>query len=266
MYQNICHFIPARKNDYTLNAINFVLETTVQLSERLRTESVYKMYYVCSGSGAIHTLGKINLLKKGDMFFTFPGSPYAIESKENFTYMYVSFIGRRGNMLMENLKISSTNFIFHNVHGVYDFWEKCITLNVDDKALIAESVLLYSFAFLAGALLPRQNDAKQNQNINLIKKYIDDHFSEHDFSLEKMGKELSYNPKYISHIFKKQFHVGIVEYLNTIRVQNACAMIEQGFTSVTDIADHCGFADAQYFSKVFKAQTGHTPTQYMKTL
>lgn len=264
MYQNICHFIPLHKNNYTLHAINFVLETTVQQYERLKTQSVYKMYYVCSGTGAIHTLGKTNPLTKGDMFFTFPGSPFAIESKENFTYMYVSFIGRRGNMIMENLKISGTNFIFHNVHGVYDFWEKCIALSSECKDLIAESVLLYSFAFLDNALFSENKDAKQNQNINLIKKYIDDHFSEHDFSLEKIGKDLSYNPKYISHIFKKQFGVGAIEYLNTIRIQNACTMIEQGFTSVTDIADRCGYSDAQYFSKIFKSKMGYTPTQYMK--
>lgn len=254
------------KNDYTLRAINFVLETTVQQRDRLKTESVYKMYYVCNGNGAIHTLGKISPLAKGDMFFTFPGSPFAIESKENFSYMYVSFIGRRGNMLMENLKISGTNFIFHNVHGVYDFWRKCITLNGDNKDLLAESVLLYSFALLDNALHPEHNDTKRNQNINHIRKYIDDHFSEHDFSLGKMGKDLSYNPKYISHVFKKQFGIGIADYLNTIRVQNACAMIEQGFTSVTDIADRCGYSDAQYFSKIFKSKMGITPTQYMDGL
>ena len=41
-------------------------------------------------------------------------------------------------------------------------------------------------------------------------------------------------------------------------------MMEQGFTSVSDIADWCGFSDGNYFSKKFKERMGVLPTQYIK--
>ena len=56
----------------------------------------------------------------------------------------------------------------------------------------------------------------------------------------------------------------MVEYLQSLRIQHACAMMEQGFTAVADIASHCGFDDPQYFSKVFKRHLGLTPTQYIR--
>ena len=37
-------------------------------------ESVYKMYYICSGKGLIHSLGKTTPLSQGDLFFTFPAN------------------------------------------------------------------------------------------------------------------------------------------------------------------------------------------------
>lgn len=266
MEQNICHFIPFHKDAHSIHTINFVLETKPQQYDRLKSESVYKMYYVCSGHGFIHTPGKITPLTTGDLFFTFPSVPFAIESGENFTYMYISFIGIRGNMIMENLKICNNNFLFHNAHEVQDFWQKGLLANSKTVDLISESVLLYTFSFLGNSLLPESNESKQRHSVDLIKKYVDDHFTEYNFSLETMSRDLSYNKKYISYLFKKHIGVGIIEYLNTIRIQNACAMMKQGFTSVNDIADRCGYSDAQYFSKIFKTKMGVVPTQYIKTL
>ena len=44
MEQNICHFIPFRKDILSIHTINFVLETKQQQFTRLKTESTYKMY------------------------------------------------------------------------------------------------------------------------------------------------------------------------------------------------------------------------------
>lgn len=266
MEENICHFISFHNDTQSIHTINFVLETKPQSCDRLKSESVYKMYYVCSGLGCIHTPGKIAPLVQGDLFFTFPGAPFAIESGENFTYMYISFVGLRGNRIMESLNISSRNFLFHNAAEVQNFWEKGIVSSSKVVELMAESVLLYTFWFLGNRLLPEQNHHKRHHRIEIIKKYLDDHFTDHNFSLENMSRELAYNKKYISHVFKKHFGIGIIEYLNTVRIQNACTMIEQGFTSVNDIADLCGYSDAQYFSKIFKGKIGMVPSQYISNL
>lgn len=266
MEQNICRFIPFHKDVHSIHTINFVLETKPQQYDHLKSESVYKMYYVCSGQGYIHTPGKITPLMQGDIFFTFPAASFAIESKEDFTYMYISFVGLRGNMIMESLNINSNNFLFHQADEVQEFWEKGISGSAVVMELISESVLLYTFSFLGNRLLPETNTPKQCNSVDLIKKYLDDHFTDHNFSLENMSKELSYNKKYISYIFKKHFGIGIVEHLNTVRVQNACTMIEQGFTSVTDIADRCGYSDAQYFSKIFKTKMGIAPSRYINNV
>lgn len=266
MEQNICHFIPFHKDLHSIHTINFVLETKHQRYDRLKTESVYKMYYVCSGQGRLHTPGKITPLGQGDLFFTFPAASFAIESVENFAYMYISFLGLRGNRILDSLAIHSGNFIFHQAREVQDFWETGIKTSANVTELMAESVLLYTFAFLGNRLLPDSDKCKQTHSVDLIKKYLDDHFSDHNFSLEDISRELSYNKKYISTVFKKHFGIGIIDYLNTVRIQNACTMIAQGFTSVNDIADRCGYSDAQYFSKIFKERMGMAPTQYINTL
>ena len=267
MEQNICKFIPYHRDVNAIRTINFILETKPQIYTQLKSESVYKMYYVFNGHGCLHTPAKRTPIEKGDLFFTFPGFPFAIESLEDLQYMYISFVGLRGNEILERLSINHANFFFRDACEVEVLWKNGIHTNLSVLDCMSESVLLYTFAYLGNRVLPKEEEEpKQSLTINRIQKYIDDHLNQQGFSLDLMSSQLSYNRKYLSHVFKKHFGVGIIEYLNTIRIQNACTLMEQGFTSITDIAYNCGYSDAQYFSKIFKAKMGIAPTQYVKNL
>lgn len=266
MVENICHFIPTQKDYHALRIINFVLETKKQVYEKLRTEAVYKMYYVRSGQGTLHLEGRQYALKEDDIFFTFPGAPFCLESGEDFTYYYITFIGLRGNMLLDKCGISHLNAVFHDGCQLAEVWKTGMEAAPELSSLSSEAVLLYTFAFLGNRLYVPEETRKANDIAGRIKKYVEDHYFEVDFSLEKMSRELSYNAKYMSHVFKKRFGVGVVEYLNTVRIQNARAMMAQGFTGIGDIAAQCGYSDAQYFSKLFKKKTGNSPKNYIHTL
>jgi len=267
MNENICHFIPYHKDYHSIHTINFVLETKPQVHSAIMTEPVYKIYFICSGKGNLHMANKILSLKQGDVFFTFPAVPRRIEALEDLSYMYISFLGSRANMIMDNLKISSRNFHFGGCQEIFDFWKNGLTSNPETTDLIAESILLYSFHYLCNKIIQIGSKKDLKENIALvIKKYIDDNFPQPKLSLEVISNELSYSPKYISSVFKRSFNVGIAEYLNIIRIQNACALLQQGFTSISEVSNQCGYADSQYFSKVFKKRIGVSPKVYRKTL
>lgn len=267
MVQNICHFTPYHKDYHSIHTINFVFETKPQEYKALKTESVYKIHFVCSGKGRLHVAGKEIPLHEGDVFFTFPAVPFCIESAENFSYMYISFLGSRANMIMDNMSISPHRFIFSGCGEIYEFWKNGLCSSPETTDLIAESILLYTFHFLGNKIISLNVKRDLKEDISLkIKKYIDDNFSEHEISLKTISDEFSYSQKYVSSVFKKSFKVGISEYLSAIRIQNACTLIAQGFASVSDISNRCGYADPQYFSKVFKQKTGFSPKIYIKSM
>ena len=89
--QNICRFVPREINDHSIHTVHFVLETEEQLYTGLRLKSLYTVYLVTQGTGNLHTQGQILPLEEGDVFFTFPAVPFAIESVTDFQYMYISF-------------------------------------------------------------------------------------------------------------------------------------------------------------------------------
>ena len=261
--KNICHFIPIDSDHGQLDTINFVWETMPQQLGTLKTEALYKMHLVTAGKGALHTLGKVTSLEAGDIFFTFPAEAYGIESIEHLEYMYVSFLGSRGNKLLDKLGIHRHNAVFHGHSGLKSFWQNAIEMKTPFQDLTSESVLLFSFASLAETEHEQQS-LRKGQAWAQIKKYLDDHFTDHTLTLQILGNALGYNPKYLSTVFKQHIGMGISEYLNSLRIQHGCTLIAQGFTSVGDISTQSGFTDPQYFSKVFKKHMGVTPGQYIK--
>ena len=266
MIENICCFIPYHKDYQSIHTINLVLETKPQICKSFKAEAVYKVHYVCGGSGFLHTLGKVYPLSAGDVFFTFPGNPFYIESKTDFSYMYISFLGARANMIMEKLNISNNNCYFSECGAIYEFWKNAFNINQELTDLISESVLLYTFSYIGNSILTfDENMHKTEKTFLIIKKYIDDNFTNSVLSLKSIGNDLMYSPKYISGLFKKKMGIGINEYINTIRIQHACTLINQGISNVKEISSLSGYNDALYFSKVFKKKMGISPKQYISS-
>ena len=259
---NICKFIPFNDSgERTVRIVNFVQETTIQNYERLKIEAVYKICIVTNGIGFFHTAGKIHEIKKGDVFFTFPAIPFAVESGKDFRFMYISFLGGKAYQMLDRLNITGNNFLFRNQSSLISLWNDAINTEDEFVDLAGEGVLTYSLSVIGGRSQKNSRVASGNAAA-LIKKYIDDNFSDTTLSAEKIGEELSYSKKYVSTAFKQQMKTRISEYINTIRIQHACTLIKQNFTCVKDVAYLCGYSDPAYFSRVFKERMGVSPKMY----
>jgi len=261
---NICRFVPKANDHEAIHVIHFVLQRSFSPYTGLRSNSVYQLHLVIAGTGILHTPGHVQELQKGDLFFVLPAVPFAIENSNGLESMYISYIGPRANMIMDNLKINSQNLLFHAFEELIPFWTESLHSNTTMLALRSESVLLYTFSVLGSRFFNEETKEKKSLlTAALAKKYIDENFSDTEFSLDKMGQVLSYSKKYLSTAFKEEFQIGITEYLNTVRIQHACTLMEQGFTSIKDIALLCGFHDPLYFSRVFKKAMLMSPKEHM---
>ncbi|HBF15441.1 MAG TPA: hypothetical protein DDW30_07150 [Clostridiales bacterium] len=265
--RNICLFVPYHKDYQSIHTVNFVLETEPQMYPSFRTESLYKVHLVRTGNGFLHTMGSVQPLSEGDIFFTFAGTPYRPESGENFSYQYVSFLGARANQIMERLGISPAHSVYPNCSALTDFWQKGLSVPSDLTDLISESVLLYTFSYIGNRVLSQKDSEERSDDLYLkLKKYIDDNFNDPELSLTSISEAITYHPKYLSALFKRRMGIGISEYISIARIQNACTLINQGLFCVSEIAALSGFRDALYFSKVFKKKIGLSPRSYIASL
>lgn len=250
-----------------IQIINFVYETKRVANFEPKISSVYRVHYVTCGSAMVQCGSLRREVKRGDVFFIFPSIPYVIEGQEDFKYLYISFIGIRANMLTERLGIGSRSFVYEGFENLESLWREGIEASPETVDLAGESVLLYTLMHIGNRTHDKETDHPVHANVErflLVKKYIDDNFSDCALSLDRIGAEFAYNKKYLSTAFKKHFKIGITEYLNTVRINHACILMDQNYTSVSDIAYLCGYDDPMYFSRVFKKKMGVPPREYMK--
>lgn len=266
---NICRFVPTKTMNEQIQVINFVYETKYNDRAENKIDTCYKMAYVVEGKGIITCRGEKNVVKKGDVFFVFPSVPYMLVGDDDFKFIYISYIGIMGNMIMEQLGVTSRNFVFTGYEDQCGVWTDAIMNCVQFSEFAAQGVLLYMFSRIGSDVLRQEenvNVTDMGYKMQLVKKYINDHFADSTLSLETISREFSYNKKYLSSAFKQQFKIGISEYMTTVRINHACVLMEQNYTSVKDIAYLCGFSEQMYFSRVFRKRMGVSPKEHMKTL
>ncbi|OWA35018.1 two-component system response regulator [Saccharibacillus sp. O16] len=100
-------------------------------------------------------------------------------------------------------------------------------------------------------------------NMKKLLAYIEEHYAE-PLSLTGLGRHFHFNPSYLSSYFAAHNKEGFSEYLNRIRVTKAEELLRAGELSISEISGLVGYSDPGYFTKVFRKQTGFSPSQYRR--
>lgn len=95
--------------------------------------------------------------------------------------------------------------------------------------------------------------------------YIDFHYME-PLNLEGLAARFAINKNYLSSRFHKEVGVTVTDYINGIRVRRAEDLLGKTALSMQNVAEQCGFSDANYFTRIFKKNMGQSPNEYRKAL
>jgi AraC-like DNA-binding protein len=85
-----------------------------------------------------------------------------------------------------------------------------------------------------------------------------------NLSNEILASTLRMSTNSFARLFKQQTGLPPQKYIAKIRVENACNLLHHSSLSINDIAEHCGFSDRYYFTKVFTSFIEMAPAQYRK--
>ena len=85
-----------------------------------------------------------------------------------------------------------------------------------------------------------------------------------DLSLDNIAKQLNVNSSYLSNLFRKECGITLTQYVINMRVEYAAFLLKNTDKLIHTISYECGIEDANYFVKIFKKNTGLTPSQYRK--
>jgi len=102
---------------------------------------------------------------------------------------------------------------------------------------------------------------KNSPAIYACRDYMDLHFREAD-CLERAVPLSNVSRRRFNDIFRSTFDITPSRYITAKKLEYAKSLLVTADISVSDIALMCGFSDVYYFSKVFKSETGCSPTAF----
>lgn len=97
--------------------------------------------------------------------------------------------------------------------------------------------------------------------IDNIVDYLNKNYNQ-DITLEKLSELFYLNPSYCSTLFKKQTGINYSQYVNQLRIQEAKQLLLNDNISISRVAKMVGFRNDEYFFRVFKKLSGHTPNEF----
>ncbi|SDA71937.1 two-component system, response regulator YesN [Butyrivibrio sp. INlla18] len=176
-------------------------------------------------------------------------------------------------------KYPNTKVIFLTAYNEFEYARKAIRLGVSDyilkpfqdgelEGVIQRLLHLHpngtaQEAELENELIPiKKKDEVSNRYVQAAIEYIENHYSDVDFSVGNLAEALSVSEGHISRLFKSETDSSINNYLTKYRIKKALDYLKDMNVKVYEVADKVGYQDIAYFSNTFKKLVGRTPSEY----
>lgn len=175
--------------------------------------------------------------------------------------------------------LPKVNTIMLTAHSKFDYVQQAIRLKVKDYLLkpLRTDDLKKSINKILGEV--KNNNIINNNNNNkedylylnksksdIVRKsiiYMNKNYK-NKIDLNSISSEIHTNAQYLSRVFKKEIGIGCIDYINLLRINQACEMLTETTYPAYRIACDSGFSDSAYFSRVFTKHLNLTPSEYRK--
>lgn len=112
-----------------------------------------------------------------------------------------------------------------------------------------------------------RNNTDDNVNVDFLRHVTDIIYREMknpDFSSGKLAQELAIGVSQLNKKLNAATGYPASTYILQVKLSHAKKILSSQNKTIGEVAAECGVYDVNYFSRVFKKQTGITPTQYKR--
>lgn len=238
-----------------------------------------ELVYVRKGKFPLMVDERLNLLSAGDVAFIPSMSLHGGTPNEGCEYDCIVF---SQELLTKNVMYPAVIDFFSregNTQVKYDagkYPELCNVVSnlctvmrrtrTETMRLRVSGLMLEAVALMSEVPTVLIQVSEENISMGRIRqamKYIQGHYAEH-ITAGDIAKECGITAKHLCRLFSSFVGKPPLAYLNEYRIDVACRMLRDEGTPVSEIAALCGIEDQSYFSKLFRRQTGLTPSDYRK--
>lgn len=272
------------KNIFEIEHFYSLFEKEFQKDYVFRGEAHDFWEIVCVREGNLCVCAdeRIFHLKKGDVVFHKPMEfhKFHIEGTEKTTLFIISFVAM-GSILSEfeervlhlsqeqNLTLSNMIMYLRNEcslgkKGYFECLNALHNEPIKFQTFICMLQLWLLSLLKSNTMIPSVEDTVDTRVFQNVVQTMEKKISEW-VTVPDIAGECNVSVSYLKKIFAKYTGIGIHQYFLKMKITKATQMLKEGY-SVAEVSDALSFCNANYFSNVFRRETGYAPSVYKKCL
>lgn len=209
-------------------------------------------------------------VKAGDLCMVFPNQIHQFKTTtlEDYTLVIVNpdMVPDFENFFINNIPESPVLENAVNIGNIPILFKK-ISEEYEKKSPYKEFIIKGSLLALFGEIFSemKMRDLKMGDSCALktVVNYCAHNFSK-ELSLSILEEELHISKYYISHLFSNRLKVRFNDYINSLRISDACRQLRQTDKTITEISECVGFNTLRTFNRSFMKLKGVSPSEYRR--
>lgn len=204
-------------------------------------------------------------VKPGGVLYLSKGSVYSMDIiSDEYEVIFTDFDFDYNHNVCPPLKSE----FFHRQNASYSSFESLYNFWVEKKPRYKTRCMSVIYNILYNVVSEQSSAYHPSKSYTMIKRsvdYINENYNRPDLSIEYAAECSGISSVHFRRIFKEIYMTSPIKYVNALRIERAKELLMyDAINSVSQIAELCGYSDVYYFSKIFKSQTGVSPTVYRK--
>ena len=268
------------------HTLGFAVHSAVITKVPQHGHSTLEFAYVESGTIEHHIDGKSRILGPGDYFIVDHGITHSykklgaeplmvrnllflpkfldrsLEGEHGFDSVMNSYLLR---FCYRTLRASPTGITFHDDDGRIGALVQSIIREYDQKDYGYLELVRCAFVELLIITMrkigKKEKAPEKTPEIQKILDYVHIHYRE-KLLLAAFAQELGYSVPYLSAKFTRETGVGFAEYLQHIRLEQACRLLETTTLPISRVAGSVGYENIKHFNAIFKKKFNLTPREF----
>jgi AraC-like DNA-binding protein len=219
------------------------------------------LYYILSGELTVVSPEGEQLLTEGDVGIFDADIPMTLENRGtgiSASYQISFFADRNPGSLGLPTVLSRAEDLRTRFAAAYEgFLARDVGYRIRARAAVSE---------LIATLLAKQAGEEQRRSsrrLATLLDYIQEHCAE-ELSLSQLSRIGGYSPSHLRELFREELGLSPVRYINRLRIERASALLHEDLP-IWRVGELVGFPNANYFSRIFRAECGMTPLEYRRT-
>lgn len=194
----------------------------------------------------------------------------ALQEKPDLILMDINLPVMNGIRAMEMIRNAEENcpIIMVSAYSDYEHLRESMRSHAMDYLVKPYSVETFTEAVKRGLGLEKKQKEVllygKAGSIQQIKKYLELHYIE-NVTLQEIAEQVNLDKSYLGRMFREECGVTIMGYLKNVRIEKAKELLLLGMNA-GEVALQTGFADPAYFAKIFKQETGISPSRYREKM